>query len=152
MAEDRQTELAGYEESERLTRTILSWLNTFPERTGKIIGYEDLLPDCTCMAFSASTTGSSITKRYISGGYEAEYVFAVIYRIKSGASVDEQLGADELLNRLGSWAKTNRPTPAGDITGITIEPESRALVAAVYENGDTDHKIQMKATYEVEKW
>ena len=152
MQENRPVELAGIEESERLTRSLVAWLNTFPERPESIIGYEDLEPDKSNMAFSASTAGSNITQRYVTGGYEAEYGFDVIYRIKGGASVDEQLKADELLNRLGSWARTQHPTVGGDVVSIRIEPTSRAVVTAVYENGDTDHRIQMKATYEVEKW
>lgn len=42
--------------------------------------------------------GTYITRRYILGGYQAEYQFKLIYRIKPGDSIDKRLEADELLN------------------------------------------------------
>lgn len=93
-----------------------------------------------------------IVKKYILGGYQAEYQFKVIYRMKPGNSNDKRLKADELLNALGDWAASEAPPDIGDGRRvIRIEPTTRSSLFAVYENGDEDHQILMKMNYEVIK-
>lgn len=95
-----------------------------------------------------------IVKKYILGGYQAEYQFKVIYRIKPGNSNDKRLKADELLNELGDWAELFGGVNDDPFIGegkrvIRIEPTTRSSLFAVYENGDEDHQILMKMNYEV---
>ena len=72
---------------------------TFPENPVERITTEShLAVDEEGMALSAITS-AYINKRYIMGGYEAEYQFKIVYRIKPAGSVDKSLQADELLNR-----------------------------------------------------
>ena len=93
-----------------------------------------------------------IVKKYILGGYQAEYQFKVIYRMKPGNSNDKRLKADETLNALGDWAASEKPPSIGDGRKvIRIEPTTRSSLFAVYENGDEDHQILMKMNYEVIK-
>ena len=93
-----------------------------------------------------------IVKKYILGGYQAEYQFKVIYRMKPGNSNDKRLKADETLNALGDWAASEKPPAIGDGRKvIRIEPTTRSSLFAVYENGDEDHQILMKMNYEVIK-
>jgi hypothetical protein len=93
-----------------------------------------------------------IVKKYILGGYQAEYQFKVIYRMKPGNSNDKRLKADETLNALGDWAASKTPPDIGDGRRvIRIEPTTRSSLFAVYENGDEDHQILMKMNYEVIK-
>lgn len=93
-----------------------------------------------------------IVKKYILGGYQAEYQFKVIYRMKPGNSNDKRLKADETLNALGDWAASEKPPTIGDgHRVIRIEPTTRSSLFAVYENGDEDHQILMKMNYEVIK-
>lgn len=93
-----------------------------------------------------------IVRKYILGGYQAEYQFKVIYRMKPGNSNDKRLKADELLNALGDWAAIEPPPDIGDGRRvIRIEPTTRSSLFAVYENGDEDHQILMKMNYEVIK-
>nr|DAW50502.1 MAG TPA: Minor capsid protein from bacteriophage [Caudoviricetes sp.] len=93
-----------------------------------------------------------IVQKYILGGYQSEYQFKVIYRMKPGNSNDKRLKADELLNALGDWATSETLPDIGDGRRvIRIEPTTRSSLFAVYENGDEDHQILMKMNYEVIK-
>jgi len=127
---------------------VLIWVNTFSENPVDIIRYEALTADTEAMALS-NIQGTYITQRYILGGHRAEYQFKVIYRIKPGSSNDKRLKADELLNRLGDWACESAPDLGDGIRVVKVEVTAQASLFAMYENGDEDHQILMKLTYEV---
>jgi len=114
------------------------------------INFEFLTDNMPCMALSTIQT-PYITKRYIYGGYQAEYQFKVIYRIIPGstASPDKRLKADELLDRLGDWVQRGAPDLGNGIRAMGVEPTTPASKFAEYENGDEDHQILCKMTYEV---
>lgn len=113
-----------------------------------MIRFEFLLADSPAMAMS-TIQAAYIVKKYILGGYLAEYQFKVIYRLKPGNSNDKRLKADEMLNALGDWALTGRPDIGADKRVIRVEPTTRASLFAMHENGDEDHQILMKMNYEV---
>lgn len=137
---------------DQIDRKMLAWVNLFPEipedvYKGMII-YEQLPADKKAMALSTIQT-AYITKRFILGGYQGEYQFTLLYRIKPGDSTNKRLAADELLNRFGDWALTaDLPDLGEGIRAIKVEPTTRSSMLAVYENGDEDHQILMKLTYE----
>lgn len=144
--------LASEEEEALIARRLMAWLNTYPElphniNTGFIL-YEQLANDVPGMAMS-TIQGANITKRYITGGHEAEYQFKLVYRIKPGTSNGARLDADEMLKKIGIWAMRHKPYLGEDINGIRVEATSDASVFAAYEDGDEDHQILMKLTYEV---
>lgn len=113
-----------------------------------VVSQSHLIPDVPGMAVSTITT-AYINKSYIMGGYEAEYQFILIYRIKPGKSVNRSLEANELLNQFGDWARQNKPDLGGAIRVTRVIPTSQAELYAPYENGDEDHHIPIKITYEV---
>lgn len=116
-----------------------------------MIRFEFLPADAPAMALS-TIQAAYIVQKYILGGYQAEYQFKIIYRIKPGNSNDKRLKADETLNALGDWAASKEPPNIGDGRRvIRIEPTTRSSLFAVYENGDEDHQILMKMNYEVIK-
>ena len=90
-----------------------------------------------------------IVRKYIAGGYVADYQFKIIYRVKPGNSNDKRLKADELLNAIGDWANGQKPDIGDDKRVISMEPTTRSSLFAMYENGDEDHQILMKLNYEV---
>lgn len=138
-------------EEDQVSRKLLAWLNTFPDKPVDLIRFELLPADTAAMALS-TIQAAYIAKKYILGGYQAEYQFKVIYRMKPGNSNDKRLKADELLNALGDWAASETPPDIGDGRRvIRIEPTTRSSLFAVYENGDEDHQILMKMNYEVIK-
>lgn len=138
-------------EEDQVSRKLLSWLNTFANKPVDLIRFEFLPADTPAMALS-TIQAAYIVKKYILGGYQAEYQFKVIYRMKPGNSNDKRLKADEMLNALGDWAASEKPPSIGDGRKvIRIEPTTRSSLFAVYENGDEDHQILMKMNYEVIK-
>ena len=143
--------LAATEEVDKISRSMLVWANTFPEKPVDIIKYEFLSADQgdeTGMALS-TIQGTYITKRFILGGYQAEYQFKLIYRIKPGRSNDKRLEADELLNHFGDWARKNLPDLGDEIRELRVEPTTQSSKFAAYEDGYEDYQILMKLTYEV---
>lgn len=148
-SEQKQLRLIAESERSKIDRKVIVWLNKFPESPVGTITTESHLPvDEPGMALSAGTN-AYISKQFICGGYQAEYQFTVIYRIKPGNSMDKSLKANELLNRLGEWAMQNKPDFGEGIRVLKVEPISQAELYAPYENGDEDHHIMMKITYEV---
>ena len=135
-------------EEDQISRKMLVWLNTFPQKPVDLIRFEFLPADSAAMAMS-TIQAAYIVKKYILGGYQAEYQFKVIYRIKPGNSNDKRLKADELLNALGDWALTQTPDIGTGRRVIRVEPTTRSSLFAIYDNGDEDHQILMKLTYEV---
>ena len=135
-------------EEYQVSRKLLVWLNTYPEKPVDLIRFEFLPADTTAMAMS-TIQAAYILKKYILGGYKAEYQFKLIYRIKPGNSNDKRLKADELLDALGDWTIGQRPDIGDGKTVVSVEPTTRSSLFAVYENGDEDHQILMKLTYEV---
>ena len=138
-------------EEDQVSRKLLVWLNTYPELPVDLIRFEFLPADTSAMAMS-TIQAAYIVRKYITGGYVAEYQFKIIYRVKPGNSNDKRLKADEMLNALGDWATSETPPDIGDGRRvIRIEPTTRSSLFAVYENGDEDHQILMKMNYEVIK-
>lgn len=135
-------------EEYQVSRKLLVWLNTYQEKPVDLIRFEFLPADTTAMAMS-TIQAAYILQKYILGGYKAEYQFKLIYRIKPGSSNDKRLKADELLDALGDWTIGQRPDIGEGKTVVSVEPTTRSSLFAVYENGDEDHQILMKLTYEV---
>ena len=135
-------------EEYQVSRKLLVWLNTYPEKPVDLIRFEFLPADTTAMAMS-TIQAAYILRKYILGGYKAEYQFKLIYRIKPGNSNDKRLKADELLDALGDWTIGQRPDIGEGKTVVSVEPTTRSSLFSVYENGDEDHQILMKLTYEV---
>lgn len=132
---------------------MLVWANTFPDKLVAVIKYEFLdvdeaAGDDTAMALS-TIQGTYITRRYIIGGYQAEYQFKIIYRIKPGDSNNKRLQADEMLNRFGDWARTQKPDLGEGINALQVEPTTQSSKFAQYEDGYEDYQILMRLTYEV---
>jgi len=93
--------------------------------------------------------GTYITQQYIIGGYQAEYQFKIIYRIKPGSSNDKRLQADEMLNHFGDWARTQHPDLGDGINALKVEPTTQSSKFAAYEDGYEDYQILMRLAYEV---
>ena len=156
--------LVAAEEADKISRNVLIWLNTFPDIPDAVlagnpmtpINFEFLADNVPCMALS-TIQAPYIVEQYIVGGYKAEYQFKVIYRIIPGntTSPDKRIKANELLDRLGDWsARSSRNSKSkldlGEgINALKVEATTRASLFAMYENGDEDHQILMKLTYEV---
>ena len=129
---------------------MIAWINTYPNLPVDIIRLEYLPADAESMSMS-TIQAAYIVKKYLLGGYEAEYQFKLIYRVKPGNSIDKRLKADEVLNAIGDWANGQKPDIGDGKRVVSLEPTTRSSLFAVYENGDEDHQILMKMNYEVIK-
>ena len=155
---DKPQQLVEAAEEDQISRNVLIWLNTFPDIPEDVlagnpmtpVNFEFLTNNKPCMALS-TIQAPYITKRYILGGYQAEYQFKVIYRIIPGitSSPDKRLKADELLDRMGDWMYRGKPDLGEGVRALRVEATTRSSKFAEYENGDEDHQILAKMTYEV---
>lgn len=145
--------LVEKEQEDQVNRNMVAWANTFPDLPDDLSGplpvnYEYLIAGKPCMALS-TIQSAYITKRYVLGGYQAEYQFKLIYRIQPGQSPDKRLTADEILDKFGDWARTQTPNIGENMHVIKIEATTRSSLFSAYDSGDEDHQILMKMTYEV---
>lgn len=152
-SDEKKRSLVAAEEVDKISRSMSVWANTFPDKPVAVIRYEFLdidekTGDETAMALS-TIQGTYITRRYILGGYQAEYQFKIIYRIKPGNSNDKRLQADETLNRFGDWSMTQKPDLGESINALRVEPTTQSSKFAEYEDGYEDYQILMRLTYEV---
>lgn len=132
-----------------IDRKVLAWLNTYPDLPVSVIKTEPQLQvNVAGMALSAITT-AYYSKRYILGGYRAEYSFQIFYRIKPGDSMNARLEALETLNTIGDWCRENKPNLGNAIRVLNVSPVSSAALLAPYEGGDEDYFIEIRLTYEV---
>lgn len=156
MNEQIQRQLVAADEEQTISRSIMQWINSCPEIPDNItrINFEQfqvsaageiLVPS---MALSVIQS-AYITRRYVLGGHEGEYQFAIIYRIKPGNSNDARLKADEALNAIGDWARENLPDIGDNIVVKHVEPTTRAVLLGVTESGDEDHQILLRMVYEI---
>lgn len=136
-------------ERSKIDRKVLAWLNQYPDLPVEVVKTEPQLPiNEKGMAMSASTN-AYYSRRYIMGGYQAEYSFRIIYRVKPGDSMNARLEALEALNQMGDWCSENFPDLGEEIRVLRATPTSSAELYAPYENGDEDYFIEMTLTYEV---
>lgn len=88
-----------------------------------------------------------IVERFISGAYIAEYQFKIVYRTKPGLSPDARLKADELLDQLGDWAGSQKPSLGDNLEVQELEQTTRSALFVQMSDGWEDHQIFMRMTY-----
>lgn len=145
---EQSRRMVAAEERAKIDRNVIIWLNTFPDRPVDVTTQGQLGNNVTGLGVS-SITSAYINRSFILGGYEAEYTFTLICRVKPDGSPDKSLQANEFLNRIGDWAARNKPNLGNEIRVRKVEPTSIAETYAQYADGDEDHHITIKIIYEV---
>ncbi len=143
--------LASGSEKTDLDRIMLAWANRFPDIPENIsfIKYEYFAAKTVAMALS-SVQGAVITKKYICGGYQAEYSFEIHYQIAPpGTSDDKRLSAVETLNKFADWACTHLPALGDDRRALRIEATAFASYLGATSDYYEDYIVPLKLTYEV---
>lgn len=148
-SENKPRIMVADSERAKIDRSVIIWLSTYPDLPVDAVKTESQLGVNEPGMGISSITSAYINQSYICGGYEAEYQFTLIYRIKPGNSMNKSLEANEVLNRMGDWARKNKPVLGEGIRVRKVEPISIAQLYAPYEDGDEDHHIPIKITYEV---
>ncbi len=146
--EQKTKAMVAADERTKIDRNVLIWLNQYPELPVATVTTETHLGNNEPGVALSTITSAYVNRSFIYGGYDADYDFRIVYRIKPGKSMDKSLKANELLNMLGDWCTRNYPELGTGIRVIKVTPTSQAETTALYEDGDEDHQIQMKITYE----
>ncbi len=150
-SKDKPVMLASGNEKADLDRLMLIWANKCPAIPANIalIKYEYFAAKTVGMALS-SVQGAVITKKYICGGYQAEYSFEIHYQIDPpGASDDKRLKAVEALNNFADWATTQRPDIGDGRRALRVETTAFASYLGATKDMYEDYMIPLKLTYEV---
>lgn len=147
--EDKPIEFVMPIEEDKVSRRLISWLNTYQDIPILIdrIDYEFLKPDLLSMSLS-TVQSAYVVERFINGSYIAEYQFKIIYRVKPD-SPDTRLKADEVLDGLGDWASGQTPNIGQGLEVQELEQTTRSALFARMEGGWEDHQIFMRMTYKV---
>ena len=145
MDEEQRRTLVSAEEQKQISRAVLEWLNTYPDKP-KRIDFE-FLNKTSGMCITTVQTAFK-TRQYINGGYQAQFQFQIVYRLIA-SNVEERLAADELLNDFGEWCENNPPELAENINRWKVRRDTGASIMGRYDNGAEDHTIQMTLIYEV---
>ena len=138
-------------EAEQIARMMRAWLNTYPDKPMRMVDVE----------FLGETSGLSIstvqaaykTRKYITGGYQAQYQFSILYQTIP-QTANERLNADEVLNNYAAWAIANAKTdlPARMPAGCRFNRLTQNTIAALLgrdESGTEVHQILFTLNYEV---
>lgn len=134
------------QEAEQIARTVRTWLN----------GYSGKPMDMVDVEFLGETAGLALetiqaaykTRQYITGGYMAQYQFAILYRTIPGTA-GERLTADEILNDYAAWAEANPPELPSPCQLTRIQRNTNAALLNRAQTGAETHQILMSIFYEV---
>lgn len=149
MSSEQIKTLVSADEEQDIGRKLLVFLNgcpSIPASAGRV-NFE-FLPESPGIMLS-NIQAAFKTRQYITGGYEAQYQFKLVYRTYPDDN-DSRLAADETLNEIGAWAERN--ASAIDLSPAVVRSllrTSNASLYAVYEDGSRDHQILMTLSYEV---
>ena len=151
ISKEKPVMLASSNEKADLDRLMLIWANRFPgiPENVDLIKYEYFAAKTVGMALS-SVQGAVITKKYICGGYQAEYSFEIHYQIEPpGTSDDKRLKTVEVLNKFADWAQTQRPDIGEGRRALRVETTAFASYLGVSNDQYEDYIVQLKLIYEV---
>lgn len=151
ISKEKTVTLASSVEKADLDRLVLIWANKCPNIPDNVelIKYEYFAAKTVGMALS-SVQGAVITKKYICGGYQAEYSFEIHYQIAPpGTSDDTRLKAVEALNKFADWANTQRPDIGEGRRALCVETTAFASYLGATSDKYEDYMVPLKLTYEV---
>lgn len=133
-------------EAEQIARCVRAWLNGYPEKPALMVDVE-FLGESAGLALETIQTAYK-TRQYITGGYMAQYQFAILYRTIPGTA-GERLTADEILNDYAAWAEANPPELPSPCHLTRIQRNTNAALLHRAETGAETHQILMSIFYEV---
>ena len=133
-------------EAEQIARAVRAWLQTYPEKP-----YSKL--DVEYLGETAGLTISTVqaaykTRKYILGGYQAQYQFALLYRMVP-TTTNARLEADELLNNYAAWAEETQPELPAGCRFLRCNRTTNAALLGRDADGSEVHQILFTLLYEV---
>ena len=144
MANNRTVDIVP--EAEQVARAVRAWLNQYPNKPMRMVDV-DFLGETSALAME-TVQAAYKTHRYITGGYQAQLQFAILYQTIP-TTANERLETDEILNNYAEWAETSQPTlPAGCVF-IRCNRTTNAALLGRNDNGTEVHQILFTLLYEV---
>ena len=141
--------LVSVSESSQLYRAMRTWLNTNTNKPCTRVDFE-YLPENGGVALTI-IQGAYKTKQYITGGYQAQCQFKLVYRTICSC-MEDRIVADEVLNTFGEWCESNLATlamPATNMKALKVRRDSESVILSRYDGDVEDHHILMTLIYEV---
>lgn len=133
-------------ESEKIARAVRAWLNRYPDKPLSLVDVE-FLKETEGLALE-TVQAAYKTRRYILGGYQAQYQFAILYQTIP-STVNERLVADEVLNNYAAWVESTTPELPENCRFLRCNRNTNAALLARMENGAEVHQILFTLFYEV---
>lgn len=133
-------------ESEQIARAVRAWLNMYPDKPVAKLDVEYL---GETLGLTISTVQAAYkTRRYITGGYQAQYQFSILYRIVP-TTTNERLEADEVLNNYAAWAESTSPELPQNCRFVRCSRNTNAALLGRDADGSEVHQILFTLLYEV---
>ena len=133
-------------ESEQVARAVRAWLLMCPNKPVRTVDMEYLGAETS---LTLSTVQAAYkTRRYILGGYQAQYQFAILYQTIPTTTI-ERLEADEALNNMAAWIEQTRPELPEQCRFLRCTRNTNAALLGRNENGSEVHQILFNLLYEV---
>ena len=133
-------------EAEQIARAVRAWLNTYSEKPVRMVDVE-YLGDGTSLTISTVQTAYK-TRRYITGGYQAQYQFTILYQTIP-TTANERLEMDEVLNNYAAWVESTKPELPSNCRFIRCTRNTNAALLGRDANGSEVHQILFTLLYEV---
>lgn len=133
-------------ESEQVARAVRSWLQMCPNKPVRTVDMEYLGAET---GLTLSTVQAAYkTRRYILGGYQAQYQFSILYQTIP-TTTNERLEADEALNNMAAWIEATKPELPAQCRFLRCTRNTDAALLGRQENGSEIHQIMFTLLYEV---
>ena len=133
-------------ESEQVARAVRAWLQMCPNKPVRTVDMEYLGAETS---LTLSTVQAAYkTRRYILGGYQAQYQFSILYQTIP-TTTNERLEADEALNNMAAWVEATKPELPEQCRFLRCTRNTDAALLGRNENGSEIHQIMFTLLYEV---
>lgn len=133
-------------EAEQIARAVRAWLNTYSEKPVRMVDVE-YLGDGTGLTIS-TVQAAYKTRRFITGGYQAQYQFSLLYQT-TPTTANERLEMDETLNDYASWIEETKPELPAKCKFLRCTRNTNAALLGRDANGSEVHQILFTLLYEV---
>ena len=133
-------------EAEQVARAVRAWLNTYEDKPMRMVDVE-FLGETSGLALETIQAAYK-TRRYITGGYEAQYQFAILYQTVP-TTANERLEADEVLNNYAAWVEETQPTLPESCVFLRVSRNTNAALVGRDATGAEVHQILFTLLYEV---
>lgn len=133
-------------EAEQIARAVRAWLNTYSEKPARTVDVE-YLGDGTGLTIS-TVQAAYKTRRFITGGYQAQYQFSILYQT-TPTTANERLEMDEVLNDYASWVEATEPVLPNNCRFVRCTRNTNAALLGRDANGSEVHQILFTLLYEV---